>query len=101
MLAITVLVLVAFRPDAPIGLLREPRIDRIDEIPDVILDIRDFHILSAEVTGIDHFKQIIDKLNDRALGRQRSRCEMFELGVQGSERLHHFACDFADLISFS
>src|SRR5206468_8320596 len=97
-LAIVVFLLLTLRADAAVDLLRQARVDRIDEISDVIFDVRNFDILPPEVTRIDHFKQIADNLDERAFVGQRSRRQVLELWLETPKRLKHFASDFPNLI---
>src|SRR5262249_7306202 len=90
--------LLALRADAPVDLLGQARVDRIDEVSDVILDVGNFNILTPEVTRIDHFKQIADNLDDRAFVGQRRRGQVFELWLETPKCLKHFASDFPNLI---
>src|SRR5262245_23971653 len=91
---------VAIGTDAAVNLLSESRVDGVDQIADVVLDIRVLHVLSPEISGIDNRKQVLEDVNDRGLIRKRSSGQMLQFRLQTAEALQNFARDFADLVSF-
>src|SRR5438034_60011 len=100
MIAIAFFFPFALRAHAAVDLLRQARIDRIGEVPDVVFDVGYLDVFASEVTGIDDLQEIVQDLNDGTFVRKGSRCEMLELRMQGPERLQQFARDVANLIPF-
>ena len=70
----------AIRTDAAIDFHRETFVNGMHQCGDVFLDMRQFDELAAKISGIDHFQEVIEKLDDQRLIRKGVWCEMFEPG---------------------
>src|SRR5262245_35043216 len=86
--------------DAPIDLLRQAGVNRVEQISDVVFNVRALDVLSAEVSRIYDFEQIAKNRDDGRLIGQRCRSEVFEFRLQSAERSNQVTGDVPDLIAF-